>query len=238
MENLKLGGRVCCGFWKCFYRHRHRLDVGYVVLQPGKDNQWKGKLRIAQDTWRLGETLEQNHSIAALMLAPPEEIAINEEFAAHLSRHVWNCDSDHPFGHGYAAGPVIVQRVRPAPMSSVLFGCQQTKRRRFYSTWKTELLAHVRDVATFRHNLAAAVADATALLTAGPAPLACLAFDFQAFVDAKGRLYHVDLDRCFQEERALRYRKEDAEEMRRAHLTEALECLAELTSRIKRAFPL
>ena len=228
LENLETGGKICCGFWKCFYRHRRRTDVGYVVLQSEKREV---RFKRALATWRLEQRLEQNFSIPALMLGPPEDIVINEEFAAELSRNTRNCDNGKPFGHGYATGHVVVQRVRPAPVPSLLFGCRDNKMERFFETWEAELLAHVRDGAAFRRNLTAAVATAADLRAIGPTP-GCLAYDFQALVDSRGHMHHVDLDRCFEAEKLFRHKNSQALHMRDG----LLECLAQLTSRVERAF--
>lgn len=114
-----------------------------------------------------------------------------------------------------------MQKVRPVPTPSLVFGCGANANQHFYYTWKKELLAYVHDKETFRKNFVDNIETITNLMTSGPNPVRRLALDFQFFVDAHGHLYHLDLDRCFEEE------------VKEKHVNRALECLDELKEAIR-----
>ena len=221
VENLRLGGRICCGYFKCFFRLQRRPDVAYVAVTADSPTMRTKKLRSMSEAWRLGERLERDHSQLQLMLGPPEVVLLEEEARDRLNANLYNCHADKPVPPRYLNETAIVQKTRPAPTPSALFGCASKTRRHFYRTWGSDLLARVDDVGAFRRDFARHLDAATDLLAAVPG----LALDFQFFVDAAGRLHHFDLDRAFQNT----VREEDLRRTR--------ECVEELRERLRRPLP-
>ena len=83
------------------------------------------------------------------------------------------------------------------------------------------------------------VANLADLLTSAPPRLGCLANDLQFFVDARGRMHHLDLDRCFDwgGEHIVR----EGEPRRLAQLERKLKsaqaCLDKLSLRLQKEIP-
>ena len=143
-----------------------------------------------------------------------------------MNANLYRWDKGRELKPRYSKGYVIVQKVRPAAKPSLLFGCMRHKVSYFYQEWETELLAHVHDKEAFRRNLAENIAVITHLIISVPDPMRCLATDFQVFLDPHGHMYHIDLDRCFENARVNNPRKA------RKDLKRTMSCFDELKLRL------
>ena len=90
---------------------------------------------------------------------------------------------------------VLVYRVQEPPASisqPLLLGCMGSKAEFAREEWDS-FLASVEDSSSFMDKLTEQLASTHMLISSEK----CLLQDFQAFIDHQGRLFHIDLDRCF-----------------------------------------
>lgn len=93
----------------------------------------------------------------------------------------------------FVGSTVYVQKVRTAPMPNLLLGCANSKVKQFQRDVK-EFIPLIEEKRRFAGNLKKNLEKARVMMHEEP----CLVMDFQVLVDARGMLYHLDLDRCFE----------------------------------------
>lgn len=136
------------------------------------------------------------------MLTLSKVVNLTEEFALQLdaNRTFYNCHlgEDLPAWR-HCGGLTIVQKIRPVPTPSLIFGCARNQLQLFYDRYREDLLACVENIEALWRTLADNTANIMILIKSVPrrSRLMCLAHNFQVFLDAHDRVHHMDLDQCF-----------------------------------------
>jgi len=191
LENLASQGNVC-GKDKCFFPLKNQIDMAYIVQQEPINGS---VFHLWSTAWQFGLKIEKKHSLRHLAITPPETIKITKSFANRLNTNLTKFyNGAEKLTRRYHEGDVVVQKVRIMPTPSLLFGCNERKNSYFFNNWETKLLAFVNDKKTFRQNLEDNIRTIGKLIKSQES---CLSRDFQVFVDTRGDMYHLDLDRCF-----------------------------------------
>lgn len=194
-ENIGFPSKVPCGSQKCFYHLISNRQVGYLVNPETKSN----RLKVLNDGWELANRLEREHGIQHFLLSPPTPVKVSKEMAKRLNHNLY-IERTRKIQRGKKAhrfpkySTVYVQKVQMAPKQHLLLGCVPSK----VAAFRKDLVKFMPNVNrnhtdTFLENVSKNLKDAKTLIDREP----CLVKDFQVMIDTKGRLYHLDFDRCF-----------------------------------------
>jgi hypothetical protein len=178
----------------------------------------RNNLRHWQATWDLAQMLHSNYSQPDyFLLEPPQAIALDEKWATRLNAANLYRNGNHvndyqnqpqppqqyqqqqqqqqPPQLRYLAGTAIVQKVRPAPVPSLLYGTSTNKDAYFWDHFENELLMYATDRQAFAQTLLDQIELFLTFVRQNP-QFACLLCDFQVLIDKTGTFHPLDLDRC------------------------------------------
>lgn len=180
-----------CGWEKCFFRIRSNETVAFLVAK------WrKNRLESLEAGYQLAKQLERDYDIEHFYLSPPFKTTITSGLQETLNQNLWSEKNQRAHIEGYIrfrkGAPAFVQKVKVAPEPNLLLGCVEAKVDAFEQKID-KFLTKVHDKELFGRRFADSLDQARALLNVEP----CLTKDFQALIDTRGHLFHLDFDRCF-----------------------------------------
>lgn len=196
-ENLQRTDRVPCGANKCFFPLKSDSSIGFLVAPSERLSKHQSKtewFKTIEASWEFAEHLKSEHDIKHFLLGPPMNVTISHSLAAILNQNLWRESkakflTKERFPEGSTA---FIQKVKTAPTPNLLFGCANSKVQQFQRE-KDEFIPLIKRKRRFARRFTKYLKQAKAMIRKEP----CLIMDFQLLVDTKGRLYHLDLDRCF-----------------------------------------
>lgn len=199
LQNLDASKPVQCGANKCFFELKGDSRNGYL-LSPKKfrfehRNSEDAVFQTLTASYELGELLRREYGMDHFLLTPPINISVSEVLAKHLNSNIWSEARGEKitksrFKKGKTA---FAQKVLKAPQDTLIFGCTASKRGQF-SKRVEDFVRRIDDKENFARNFVRNMAAMRWLLKQEP----CLFIDFHALISASdGRIYHLDLDRCF-----------------------------------------
>jgi hypothetical protein len=183
-----------CGKQKCFFQSRSDPDIGYLVSDEDK---WSNMVRAAA----LEDQMSQKYGVwvAKLPHHEPQRYTVSQDMWCLLLFLVRPDDlrPDNPAKSKFryrdsVVKPVIVQRVRKAPEPYVVLGSWS---RRYEFTDFLHTVVPPANLEEFIVNMEADVNVMRKMLEEYPE----LYQDVQVMVDTRGRFFHFDTDRAFQE---------------------------------------
>jgi hypothetical protein len=151
----------------------------------------------------LGESMRLIFSQENLLMEPPQSIRITEAMADQLNAAPlveYSKRIKDRFGKGF----LVVQKVRPLPEPTLLYGVQASKEDYFFEHLQEKLLTLVKDKRSFTRHLIGNMTSVKNLMQDTKA-LRCLTVEFQVLVDVQGGIHHLDLDRCINPDGTLRH---------------------------------
>lgn len=213
LDDVQVDVPAPCAAFKCLYNSRRGKRLGYLVAQFRKnDVQSSGHkdFRTLQKGYELAERLRTTHNIRHLLLAPPSKVDCTAKVCVEdLNRLTYMArgregENDvlgrqsftaiHP---GKPWTKLLVQPVELASQPSIQFGLSVAK----YSVaiedmkvYASSLVQQDMDVGVFERNVRRGIEQALGVIQAEP----CLLTDFQILLDRYGHVYHLDFDRCFE----------------------------------------
>ena len=196
-ENLQRTDKVPCGANKCFFPLKSDPTIGYLVApskRKSKEQSEQDWFKTLEASWELAEQLEHEYDIQQFLLEAPKNITISHNLAALLNRNLWResrakFETKERFPEQSIA---FIQKVSTAPTPNLLFGCAHSKVQQFQRE-VDKFIPLIRRKKRFARHFRKYMDQARAIMRKEP----CLVKDFQVLVDTKGRLYHLDFDRCF-----------------------------------------
>lgn len=211
--NLTLD-RYICGGYKCFFPGSGTGEYGYIVsrrfVPKAKKNltrsgQIEVLLKMQVAAYNFAKNLQSDLGLRHL-LGPSAVFNLNAEFTRKLNAaNLWKMGSPVSTDFFNAeGGPFVVTRARIAPTPHLLikrFDKAETRLPAFVApivpgqTSKTKDRLNSVDAAgqKFLRTFRAECDKVSSLIEMFP----CLAEDFQILLDADGKIWHLDLDRCF-----------------------------------------
>jgi len=185
-ENIQRPDNVPCGSYKCFFGVRSHPDIGYLVT-PSKMNLQHPKseaawLKVLDATWDFAQRLEKEYGIEHFLLGAPETISVSSKLAQHLRKDRYEKGSK-----------AYIQKVKKAPFPVLKIPCNDDKAHPFQSKL-IKFLPFVKQKKEFASEFKKGWYEMRRMLRQET----CLINDFQLLLDTKGKLYHIDLDRCFE----------------------------------------
>lgn len=197
ISDLDWTRRASCGAEKCFFHSKSDNQIGYL-LAPSSEKR-SSRFQALDGAWELAERLRRVYGIQHFLLAPPTNITVTERLDFRLNRNLWSESSRKAISvstkHAkrYPKGStIVVQKVERAPKQNIILGCKDSKLNIIDSTIDA-FARHVKYKESFTLRFQQNLAEVRQLLLKEP----CLIHDFQVFVDTRGRIYHLDFDRCF-----------------------------------------
>lgn len=193
MNDLDSTQKASCGFIKCYFRSKSDTQIGYVVAPMTR--QTAGRLKSLTNSWKFAEQLRQEHDVHHFLLAPPTTAVVNQKLFVGLNQNLWSERSQkyQRFKRFRKGSTVVVQKVMAAPKQRILLGCAPPKLRIIRKQLDKFIRKSVKDKDSFARRFHESFSKIRELLRHEP----CLIDDFQVFLDAKGNLHHLDIDRCF-----------------------------------------
>jgi hypothetical protein len=192
--------------------------IAYLITVQDKNNNQT----LWHAAWELAQTLHSNYSQTDyFLLGPPQTLAITEKWAnrlnaAHLYENGINVQQKQQqqqekkkkrkknYRHRYRSGQIaVVQKVRPAPQPSLLYGTTRYKELYFWDHFEQDLLLHVQDFKVFERTIVRQIRKFTSLLYHNP-QFQCLLLDFQVMIDSHGKFHGLDLNNCIDQNGTLR----------------------------------
>lgn len=182
-----------CGKYKCFFREKGG-EFGHVVAQK----KWKeiAYVKEQEKAYEFAEKLVAEYGIRHL-IGPTQTFNISADFASKLNTaNFINTANDHVMSESrFHKGRTVVSRVKTAPSSARLLKRKQLRSpRRFLNTLLKEQPKNSNATRLEFLQTLEGESKRTASLVR---EYGCLANDFQLMIDAEGRIWHLDLDRCF-----------------------------------------
>jgi hypothetical protein len=194
-ENIKKDGLHRCGAKKCLLPLKNETRIGYLVA----NRRAPGLFDAMQKAYNMSlQVIGKEYGMAHIYLAPPTEMEINDRFRNFLLQKRSIGYKGQATFPKFPRNKIIVQAVETIhPEKSILFGCERAR-----------LLDGVRQLPNlldFVNNMTVMEAQRLIQIIASDFnklrrilnEYPCLYDDFQAFLTQKGRIVHLDVDRCF-----------------------------------------
>jgi hypothetical protein len=197
-QNLALPKRIPCGKEKCFFRLKSNKNVAYLVSRFEDHADRQERFETLQAGWKLATLLEQEYQINHFLLAPPETIIISSELESRMNTNLWsekyetNTYKTKKKKRYIRGTRAFIQKVQVAPSNPLLVGCAASKLQPFFKHVDAYKRA-VRYPESYAQNVQQGFNASRKMLQKEP----CLIKDFQIMLDTKGRVFHLDFDRCF-----------------------------------------
>ena len=197
-EDVDIISMGICGGFKCFFQSRSDpQNVGYVVETR------KGGMSFLRglEAKSFGEGLQEQ--FPALKILAPWHVELrymSADKARRLNSYLFSVKTDDFVREAlYTEGNVTVYTVPAAPTPNYLM-----KNRLYYNKVARLVMEQTEsnpdfDVTTWKENFSTSVKLILELFQAEP----CLCGDFQVLLEIPtGHLWHIDLDRCFDEDKS------------------------------------
>jgi hypothetical protein len=209
LNDVQVDEPASCGAFKCLYGSKRGNRLGYLVAQWRKNHDkaptGHKSFKTLQQGYELAERLRISYSVRHLLLAPPSKVDCTAHVCEEeLNRNVYIAGSQKSKTTGqHFTRPdvekphtkILVQPVEMAAEPIIQFGLSRNKFRAAMDDVKGYASnLQITDLAIFEHRLRQDIEQALGLVQTEP----CLLTDFQFLLDGYGRLYHLDFDRCFE----------------------------------------
>lgn len=194
-NNIALVDRVPCGKEKCFFQLKSNEQIGYLVSRFEDREDRKERFQTLERGWNLARSLKQDYGIQHFLLAPPKTIIIRSTLVPILNRNLWSEKKEKKWKKTkrfLKGNKAYIQKVKVAPKQTILIGCSLSKVEPFKRNVK-EFMQDVVYQESFARRFQENLSQAKRVLAKEP----CLVKDFQVLMDTKGRIFHLDFDRCF-----------------------------------------
>ena len=179
---------------------------GYVIAQENRTKSgevlglMKSKL---DDAWIIASHIHHTYNLSTLLLGPAEMISKDVQFVDSLNNKLLHHRVPTQKIQGFNANkPITVQQslVMPEPTFFWHYTVSVVIKKLLNvdSIYTDFVQTHVRDYYLFIETLQKDVNATKQMLMDNNYP--CLLHDFQLMIDFKGRIHHIDLDRCFDEQ--------------------------------------
>ena len=203
---------VRCGNLKCFVIMENSNAIaitnkGYVIAQENRTKSealgvgsMKSKL---DDAWIIASHIHHKYNLSTLLLGPSEMISKDVKFVDSLNNKLIHHSVPTRKMQGFNANkPITVQKslVMPEPNFFWHYTVSVVTKKLLNvdSIYTDFVQTQVQDYDQFITTLQKDVNATKQMLVENNYP--CLLNDFQLMIDFKGRIHHIDLDRCFDEQ--------------------------------------
>jgi len=171
---------IHCGMSKCFFLSRSRMDMGYLVAKK-KDSHYK-----MEKAWKMGNKLRDRYNVSHFMAAPPRSLRLTSKGITFLNQ------ADREAKWKYTDDQISIQECYKFPKDSVTIGCFSGKVQK-----SLEGLDELLKVVVEKKKFAQEFSKSMSRVKKMAEERNCLFLDFQVLVDKEGRMYNMDLDRCW-----------------------------------------
>ena len=197
---------VRCGNLKCFITFENGVEetnnVGYVVAQDNRTESGTiGFESRLDDAWMIASHIHNNYNLSTLLLGPSETILKDEPFVDSLNNKlIHHAVPNRKIQRFSAKKPLMVQKSLVMPEPNYFWHYQVsvvTKKLLNVDSIYSNFVETIKDGDQFIETLQKDINATKEMLRDDNYP--CLLKDFQLVIDLKGRIHHIDLDRCFDE---------------------------------------
>jgi len=200
---------VRCGNLKCFVIMENSnvtTNRGYVIAQENriKSGEEMGLMKSKlDDAWMIASHIHHKYNLSTLLLEPAEMISKDVQFVDSLNKKLIHQLVPTMKIQGFnAIIPITVQQSLVIPEPNFFWHYQYSvnikKLLNVESIYTDFVQTHVQNYDQFITTLQKDVNATKQMLIENKYP--CLLYDFQLMIDFKGRIHHIDLDRCFDEQ--------------------------------------
>ena len=201
---------VRCGNLKCFVIMENNsngtTNRGYVIAQENrtKSGEEMGLMKSKlDDAWIIASHIHHKYNLSTLLLQPAEMISKDVQFVDSLNKKLIHQRVPTRKMQGFnAIIPITVQQSLVIPEPNFFWHYQYSvdikKLLNVESIYTDFVQTHVQDYDQFKETLQKDINATKQMLIDSDSP--CLLNDFQLMIDFKGRIHHIDLDRCFDEQ--------------------------------------
>ena len=201
---------VRCGNLKCFITFKQTFEngveetnnVGYIVAQDNRTESGTiGFESRLDDAWMIASHIHNKYNLSTLLLGPSETILKDEPFVDSLNNKlIHHAVPNRKIQHFSAKKPLTVQKSLVMPEPNYFWHYQVsvvTKKLLNVDSIYSNFVETIKDGDQFIETLQKDIDATKEMLRDDDCP--CLLKDFQLVIDLKGRIHHIDLDRCFDE---------------------------------------
>ena len=193
-ESIDLNRKLDCGRYKCLFRDKTNVDVGYLIFNnhPSIGHQFQTEAIMS---YRIAQYMTDTFDTKHLLLGPPTVVKMihftndSSSQISNINSTVKGSEQQHMYMY-YANQYAIVQKVKIAPHPWIIVMPQKdsiSKIKYFYR--KKTNISRSSFTGTLRND------TMSAIQTLQNIPL--LSHDYQIIIDGCGNLYQFDIDRIF-----------------------------------------